>query len=88
MSDNSKFFFIDCSKAADCCNKSQYKEARFIDKVRLKFHLAFCKTCRKFASKNSKLTTLIDKSKIHTCPEAKKDQWREEIRKELVEERT
>ena len=88
MSNKSKFFFIDCSKAADCCNKSQYNEAKFFDKVRLMLHLAFCKTCRRFASKNSKLTSLMEKSRIQTCPDEKKKQWREEIKKELVEERS
>ncbi len=88
MSNKSKFFFIDCSEAAECCNKSQYKEAKFLDKVKLLLHLSFCKTCRRFSSKNSKLTGLIHKSKIETCPEEKKNQWREEIKKELIEERT
>ncbi len=87
MSNKRKFFFIDCSEAAECCNKSQYKEAKFIDKVKLMFHLTFCKTCRSFSSNNSKLTGLIEKSKIEICPDEKKEQWRKEIKKELVEER-
>ena len=87
MSDK-KYFFIDCSKAADCCNKAQYEEAKFLDKAKLYLHLAFCKTCRKFTQKNTKLTQLIKKSKLQTCSEEKKEQWRDEIRKEYAEERT
>ncbi|GAA4316875.1 hypothetical protein GCM10023115_42040 [Pontixanthobacter gangjinensis] len=82
------YFFIDCSKAADCCNKAQYKEAKLLDKAKLYLHLVFCKTCRKFTQKNTKLTQLIKKSRIQTCPEEKKEQWRKEIKKEFAEERT
>lgn len=88
MSNKNKIFFIDCSKAIDCCNKSQYEEASFLDKAKLLLHIAFCKTCRKFTDRNSKLTHLIKKSKIETCPEEKKQQWKEEIKKEYAEERT
>ncbi|SDS04632.1 hypothetical protein [Christiangramia echinicola] len=88
MSKKSKFFFIDCSEAADCCNKAQYEEANFLDKAKLYIHLILCKTCRKFSQRNSKLTDLLDKSKIEPCPEEKKQQWREEIKKEFAEERT
>ena len=88
MSKRNKFFFIDCSDAAECCNKSQYKEAGLLDKARLMLHLAFCKTCRQFSSRNSRLTQLLKQSKIETCPEENKQQWREQIRKEFAEERT
>ncbi len=88
MSIKSKFFFIDCSEAAACCNKAQYEEANNFEKARLMLHLLFCKTCRKFSTKNSKLTGLLKKSKIETCPEDTKHQWREQIKKEFAEERT
>lgn len=88
MSGKSKFFFIDCSEAAECCNKSQYEEAKLLDKMKLMLHLVYCKTCRRFASKNSKLTKLLKKSSIKTCPEENKKQWREKIKKEFAEERT
>ena len=88
MSNKKKFFFIDCSEAADCCNKSQYEEANFLDKAKLMLHLVFCKTCREFSDRNSRLTQLLNRSKIETCSQAKKEQWRQEIKKEYAEERT
>lgn len=81
-----KLFFIDCSKAAECCNKSQYKEAKPLDKMKLFLHLTFCQACRKFSSKNSKLTEAIKKSKIQSCPEEQKQAWREQIKKEFAED--
>ncbi|SDS54562.1 hypothetical protein SAMN04488553_2504 [Gramella sp. MAR_2010_147] len=88
MSKKGKFLFFDCSEAATCCDKSQYDEANLFEKAKLLLHLAFCRTCRKFSAKNSKLTNLIHKSKLEPCPEEKKQQWREQIKKEFAEERT
>lgn len=85
MSRKSKLFFIDCSQAAECCNKSQYKEAKPLEKMKLLIHLTFCRACRQFSSKNSKLTEAIKKSKLHTCPEEQKKAWREQIKKEYAE---
>ncbi|WP_242670108.1 hypothetical protein [Gramella sp. KN1008] len=82
----SKLFFIDCSKAAECCNKSQYKEARPMEKMMLFFHLAFCRACRKFSTKNSKLTEAIQKSNLQSCTEEQKQAWREQIKKEFAED--
>lgn len=86
MSRMRKLFFIDCSEAAECCDKSQYKEAKPLEKMKLLIHLTFCRACRKFSSKNSKLTEAIKKSKLQTCPEEQKRAWRERIKKEFAED--
>ena len=86
MSKMSKLFFIDCSKAAECCDKAQYKEAGALEKIKLLIHLTFCKACRRFSSKNSKLTQALKKSKLQSCPEAQKQAWREQIKKEFAED--
>jgi len=88
MSKKAKFLFFDCSEAARCCDKAQYKEANLFEKAKLMVHLALCKTCSKFAERNSKLTHLLKDSKLETCPEEKKEQWREQIKKEYAEGRS
>jgi len=88
MSKKTTFLFFDCSEAAKCCDKAQYKEANLFEKIKLMLHLALCKTCRKFSERNSKLTHLMKDSKLETCSEEKKDQWREQIKKEFAEERS
>ncbi|CAL67827.1 hypothetical protein [Christiangramia forsetii] len=87
MSKKSNFLFVDCSEAATCCDKAQYEEADFLEKIKLTIHLMFCKTCRKFSKRNSKLTNLMQESKLETCPEEKKNQWRQQIKKEFAEDR-
>ena len=88
MSDKSKILFLDCSEAATCCDKAQYAEANFFEKIKLSIHLLLCKTCRKFSKRNTKLTGLIKDSNLETCPEEKKKEWRETIRKEYSEEKS
>jgi len=63
---------ISCKKAAEICNKTQYKEATLWEKVKLKFHLAMCKTCAAFTKKNTKLTSLCEKASLHSLTENEK----------------
>lgn len=86
MSKLNKLFFVDCSKAAECCNKAQYREANSLEKFKLRFHLLFCKTCRNLVSRNTKLTQTIQRSKILPCPEENKKQWKETIKRETVKD--
>ncbi|OSS40134.1 hypothetical protein C723_1251 [Christiangramia flava JLT2011] len=49
-------------------------------------HLAYCKACRKYTSKNKKLTKLMENSRIERCTEAQKKQWKDAIQKEYAKE--
>ena len=78
-----KSIFVDCSEATNCCDKAQYKEASFFEKLKIKLHFALCGPCKKYSTKNTKLTHLIEKSNIKTCTEAEKKQWKEKIENEI-----
>jgi hypothetical protein len=70
---------ISCDEAAIICNKKQYKEANFKDKIKLMFHLWFCKTCASFSKKNAELTTLCNKAHLQCIPEKEKVKMKKEI---------
>lgn len=72
-----------CKNANHICDKSQYKEASFWEKLKLNLHLLYCKACRKYTAKNQKLTHLLKDSKIKTVPRIDKDRLKEQLRKEL-----
>lgn len=72
-----------CEKAATICNKAQYKEASFIDKIKLYIHLIICKTCSKLSRKNTKLTTLCEKAKLQGLTEKEKVKMKGELRNKL-----
>ncbi|AEH01349.1 hypothetical protein [Lacinutrix sp. 5H-3-7-4] len=56
--------FLSCEEANHTCDKSQYKEATFLDKIKLNLHLIFCAACRKYTKKNAKLTKLFKKKNV------------------------
>ena len=39
-------FFINCDEATTICDKNQYKEASFWEKLKLGIHIFICKKCR------------------------------------------
>ena len=61
-----KSFFITCDEAQHCCDKTQYNEATFVEKVKLNVHLLFCSVCRKYTSNNIQLTKLMKKDPIES----------------------
>jgi len=72
---------ISCEKAAILCNKTQYKEASFMDKLKLRFHLFMCKTCSKFTKKNTELTSICEKANLHSLSEPEKIIMKEQLKK-------
>jgi len=81
-----KFFIFDCAKAENCCDKSQYDEAGIREKASMLLHLVLCRPCRKYTSKNTKLTTLIKKSSLKTCTEKEKKVWKQRLDKEMAKQ--
>ena len=70
---------ISCDKAAIICNKAQYGEASFKDKLKLRLHLFICKTCSAFTKKNTQLTTLCEKANLHGLSEQEKVKMKEQL---------
>lgn len=70
---------ISCEKAALICNKAQYNEATFIEKIKLKFHILMCKTCAAFTKKNTEFTTLCEKANLNSLTELEKKKMRQEL---------
>nr|WP_247656568.1 hypothetical protein [Maribacter sp. MMG018] len=63
---------ISCDKAATICNKVQYNEASFLEKMKLRLHLLYCKTCKGFSKKNTELSKLCEKANLHSLTEQEK----------------
>lgn len=56
--------FIPCDEANHTCDKSQYKEASILEKIKLNIHLIYCRACREYTKNNKKLTKKIKDSKV------------------------
>lgn len=76
--------FLKCDEANYVCDKSQYNEASFFEKVKLTIHLIYCKYCREYSSKNAKLTTCVEKSKVECLDNSVKKEMKVNLKKELV----
>ncbi|MCG2419217.1 hypothetical protein K8089_09300 [Aequorivita sp. F47161] len=67
-------FYLKCNEAAHVCDKTQYNEARFLDKLRLKMHLLMCKLCRNYSKRNAALTKNIKAANLKTLTATEKQQ--------------
>ncbi len=54
-----KKFKITCDEATTICDKSQYKEASFLEKLRLNWHFLQCKFCKLYSVQNNKMSLLF-----------------------------
>ncbi len=70
---------ISCDEAAVICNKNQYGEASFVDKLKFRFHVFLCKTCSVFTKKNTHLTTLCEKANLQGLSEQEKLRMKEQL---------
>jgi len=76
---------IKCNEATHVCDKAQYKEASFWEKVSLNIHIIYCRLCRKHTIRNRKLTQALKRSDIRTFPEEQKKILKERLRQEMIQ---
>lgn len=74
---------ISCDKAATICNKTQYREASFLEILKLRFHLFICKHCSEATEQNTKLTTLCEKAKLQSLSDEEKLTMKEKLKKQV-----
>ncbi len=82
---NKKGIFVNCSDANHFCDKNQYKEASFWEKVKLNIHLIYCKACRKYSAKNTKLTKVIKSPKVINLNEYDKNAMKKRLKQKMNE---
>ena len=74
-----------CNKANEVCDKAQYEEASFFEKMKLKIHIIYCRNCKEHSKKNSKLTEIIKKSKVECLDTKCKEAMKKTLDKALSE---
>jgi hypothetical protein len=75
---------LSCDQANHVCDKNQYKEAGFLEMIKLNIHLLYCKACRKYTSRNMKLTKLIKADKVEVLDNSAKEKLQSVFEKELA----
>jgi len=77
--------FITCDEATTICNKNQYNEASFLEKIKLNIHLLRCKICGLYSKQNGKLTEMC-KQHLHKtdCEHKFSNTEKETLKKKLA----
>ncbi|MDO1499758.1 hypothetical protein Q2T40_06415 [Winogradskyella maritima] len=76
--------FVSCDEANHVCDKNQYKEASLWEKVKLNIHLIYCGACRKYSSRNGKLTKLFKSDKVEVMHNAEREKLQSAFEQELA----
>ncbi|KAA1245590.1 hypothetical protein [Aquimarina sp. RZ0] len=85
MSKENKIF-VSCEDANHFCDKNEYQEASFWEKIKLSIHLIYCKACRKYSTNNSKLSKLVKDPKVISMNQSAKDSMKEQLKKKMLEQ--
>ena len=76
-------FKTSCEKANHICDKSQYHESSFLEKVKLNIHLIFCRVCREYTAKNQRLTRVLKNAKVRILSNDEKVVLKEKLFHEM-----
>lgn len=81
-------FKISCDEATTICDKNQYKNASFGEKLRLTLHLLKCKDCKCYSIQNDVMTQVYKEYSDHQCKEDKClcDEDKQKMQKALEEQ--
>lgn len=52
---------LNCDQATSICDKSQYNEASFLEKIKLIIHMLHCKYCNIYSKQNTILSKYFKK---------------------------
>jgi len=61
----SKKIMINCEEASTICDKTQYNEATFLDKIKLQMHLFLCKKCGLYSEQNKVMSKIFNTHLLH-----------------------
>ncbi|MHA7943094.1 glycine dehydrogenase [Formosa sp. 3Alg 14/1] len=80
--------FLSCDEASHICDKFQYNESTFLERLKFKMHIVFCTLCKKHMFTNMKLTESIKQSNIKCLDAKSKSEMKKCFEKELEKQNT
>ncbi|WP_159022743.1 hypothetical protein [Formosa sp. L2A11] len=75
--------FLSCDEASHVCDKAQYNESTFWERLKFRVHILFCNLCKQHSITNSKLTETMNKSKIVCLDSKSKSEMKKCLEKEM-----
>ena len=80
-----KLFRITCDEATMICDKSQYGESTFFERLKLQIHFLGCKICRRYTKQNN-LLTRVYKNEASRCKSEEQKCMNHEDKEKLKKE--
>ena len=77
--------FISCEEAQHICDKSQYGEANWLEKLKLNIRLSWCRITRAYSSNNKKLSKAIKDAEVECMDKDCKEAMKKNFEKALKE---
>lgn len=75
--------FINCDEAKLICDKSQYNESTWWERLRLNLRYAYCHITRSYVKQNKKLTTLFTHENVRCMDNKTKTILKHKFEQEL-----
>lgn len=75
--------FINCDEAKLICDKSQYNESTFWERIRLNIRYAYCHITRSYVKRNKKLTDLMSDKNVACMDSTSKTELKTKFEKKL-----
>ncbi|MDT0293997.1 hypothetical protein ACFQ3R_06565 [Mesonia ostreae] len=84
MSKTEELHQSNCEKYGVFCEKCQYNEASYWERLKLKFHLLFCGGCRKYSKKNTHLSAAIRNAKFSNLTPEEQENFKQMLQSNFV----
>ncbi len=78
-----KLLFISCEEAFHICDKAQYGEATFIEKIQLNLRYLWCRFTQAHVRRNKKLTNVINSAHVQSLNQDERQQLLEKFNQQL-----
>jgi len=79
----SKKIMIKCEEASTICDKIQYHEATFLDRIKLRMHLFLCKKCGLYSEQNKLMSRLFNTHLLNHHHNNLSDDVKEDLKEKL-----
>ena len=78
-----KKLFISHEQAKHICDKRQYGEATFPERVKLSIRIAWCRLTKAYSKKNNELTSTIKQADMSCLNQTEREKLQHQFEKEL-----
>ena len=77
-----------CEKHSVFCDKCEYNEASYWERLKLKFHLFMCGGCREYSKKNTNLSKALKNANLSHLTSEEQESFKHMLQGNLIKTRS